>query len=85
MYYICINIIQHSDEAVHVNTAESYVSMLKKGILGTFHHVSKKHLNRYIGEFDFRFNHRKIEDHKRLIQAVLGVENKRLLYSESDA
>ncbi|MFC1729501.1 transposase [candidate division KSB1 bacterium] len=80
MYHICINIFQYSDEAVHVNTAESYFSLLKKGILDTFHHVSKKHLNRYIGEFDFRFNHRKIEDHERLIHAVLGVEDKRLLY-----
>ncbi len=38
----------------HTNTVESYFSILKRGVIGTYHHVSAEHLNRYLGEFDFR-------------------------------
>ena len=38
------------------NTVENYFSILKRGIYGTYHHVSQEHLNRYLGEFDFRYN-----------------------------
>ena len=41
----------------HCNTAENYFSILKRGIIGTFHHVSPQHLQRYTAEFDFRYNH----------------------------
>jgi len=43
---------------VHTNTVEGYFSILKRGIIGTFHHVSPQHLQRYVTEFDFRYNHR---------------------------
>jgi transposase-like protein len=42
----------------HTNTAEGYFSIFKRGIIGTFHHVSPQHLQRYATEFDFRYNHR---------------------------
>jgi transposase-like protein len=42
----------------HTNTVEGYFSILKRGIIGTFHHVSPQHLQRYVSEFDFRYNHR---------------------------
>jgi transposase-like protein len=42
-------------ETITTNTAESYFSLLKRGVYGTFHHVSKKHLHRYCAEFDLRF------------------------------
>lgn len=42
----------------HTNTIESAFSLLKRGIMGSFHHVSIKHLPRYLGEFEFRFNRR---------------------------
>jgi len=38
----------------YTNTVESYFAILKRGITGTFHHVSAQHLKRYVGEFDFR-------------------------------
>jgi hypothetical protein len=41
---------------VHCNTAEGYFSLVKRGIVGTFHHVSPAHLPRYLNEFDFRMN-----------------------------
>lgn len=62
------------------NTAESYFALLKRGVHGIFHHVSKHHLHRYCGEFDFRWNHRKIDDGKRTVAAIKGSDGKRLVY-----
>jgi len=42
----------------HSNTVEGYFGILKRGIIGTYHHVSQKHLHRYLAEFDFRYNNR---------------------------
>jgi transposase-like protein len=42
----------------HTNTVEGYFSILKRGILGTYHWVSEAHLHRYTAEFDFRYNRR---------------------------
>ena len=42
----------------HTNTVEGYFSIFKRGIYGVYHHVSAEHLKRYLGEFDFRYNHR---------------------------
>lgn len=67
----------------HVNTSESVHSLLKRGIIGTYHHVSKFHLHRYLSEFDFRFNNRKIEDGARTLEAIKGFEGKRLMYRDS--
>src|SRR2546421_9723751 len=64
----------------NTNTAESYFALLKRGIYGAFHHVSKKHLHRYCSEFDFRWNGRKISDTERRDGAVRGAEGKRLMY-----
>jgi hypothetical protein len=64
----------------HVNTAEGFFSLLKRGINGTFHHVGKKHLGRYVDEFAFRYNSRKTTDAQRAELAVKGAEGKRLMY-----
>ena len=55
---------------VHTNTVESKFSLLKRGIVGTFHQVSKKHLPLYLAEFDHRFNHRKDTDGQRTVSSV---------------
>lgn len=65
---------------VHTNFAESYFSLLKRGILGVFHHVSKKHLQRYLEEFDFRWNNRDVNDQDRMLQAIRQAAGKRLFY-----
>ena len=62
----------------HTNTAEGYFSLLKRGIIGTYHHISQQHLDRYLAEFDFRYNSRKVEDNTRMTLAVDGAEGKRL-------
>jgi transposase-like protein len=65
---------------VHTNTVEGYFSLVKRGIIGTFHNVSKKHLPLYLAEFDHRYNYRKVTDGERTIEGLAKVEGKRLTY-----
>jgi transposase-like protein len=67
---------------VHTNTAESFFALLKRGVYGSFHHVSRKHLHRYSDEFAFRWNHRKVTDGERTVSALGKIEGKRLKYRE---
>ena len=72
---------QYVDGNNHSNTVESSFSLLKRGLIGTFHHVGEQHLQRYVTEFDFRWNNRKVTDRERS-DALLGmVGGKRLRYS----
>jgi len=64
------------------NTVESYFALLKRGVHGTFHHVSKKHLLRYCDEFSFRWDNRKANDGEKAEQVVRGIEGKRLMLNE---
>jgi transposase-like protein len=66
----------------HVNTCESFFALLKRGHYGTFHQLSKTHLHRYVDEFEFRWNHRKVSDGARMLAAISGVEGKRLMYRQ---
>jgi transposase-like protein len=67
---------------VHVNTAEGYFSQLKRSIDGTYHHVSEGHLDKYLAEFDYRYNTRKIDDGNRTVQAIQMTKGKRLMYQQ---
>jgi transposase-like protein len=86
------DVVKHSqDEYVrgdaHTNTAESFFSILKRGIYGVYQHVSPYHLHRYTAEFDFRFNHREklgFDDEMREVQALKGISGKRLTYRRID-
>ena len=64
------------------NEVEAYFALLKRGIVGSFHHVSKQHLNRYCDEFSFRWNHRQISDGERTVEAIKAGEGKRLMYRD---
>lgn len=67
----------------HTNTVENYFSILKRGLIGVYQHVSPKHLKRYVGEFDFRYNNRAglgVTDDMRRDRAIKGIEGKRLTY-----
>jgi len=69
----------------HVNTAENFYSILKRGITGIYHSVSETHLHRYLREFDFRYSNRSglgIEDAERAAKTLRGVEGKRLTYAQ---
>jgi transposase-like protein len=67
---------------VHTNTAEGFFSLLKRGINGSFHHVSQGHLHRYCDEFAFRYENRKVSDGARAAMLVTGAEGKRLTYKQ---
>ena len=70
----------------HTNTVESYFSILKRGVIGTYHHVSAEHLKRYLGEFDFRHNERArlgVDDSQRTAKAIRGAAGKRLTYQRA--
>jgi transposase-like protein len=69
-------------DGVTTNSIESVWAVLKRGIYGTFHHVSPKHLGRYVDEFTFRLNDGNVERHTldRLDSFVDGVAGKRLTY-----
>ncbi len=63
---------------VTTNTVESSFSLLKRGVMGSFHHISRKHLPLYLAEFDFRWNHRKTTDGERTVAGLRKAEGKRL-------
>lgn len=67
---------------VHTNTVEGYFSIFKRGMKGVYQHCKEKHLHRYLAEFDFRYNARKITDGERAALAVRGIEGKRLTYQQ---
>jgi transposase-like protein len=71
---------QYVDGANHSNTVESSFSLLKRGLIGTFHHVGEQHLQRYAVEFDFRWNHRKVTDKERAATLLQSIAGKRLTY-----
>jgi transposase-like protein len=68
---------------INTNTAESFFALLKRGVHGTFHHVSKTHLHRYCDEFSFRWDGRKVTDGERTVEAIKGAEGKRLVYRQT--
>jgi transposase-like protein len=71
---------------VTTNTVEGYFSILKRGLIGTFHHVGAQHLQRYVNEFDFRYNTRSalgFNDTDRSLIALKGIAGKRLMYSHT--
>ena len=68
----------------HTNTVENYFSILKRGVVGVYHHVSQQHLKRYVGEFDFRYNTRDVTDAERAREALKGIGGKRLTYRRTD-
>lgn len=67
---------------VTTNTVEGFFSILKRGINGIYHSVSKEHLHRYVGEYEYRYNTRKLTDGERVVQVIKASEGKRLFYKQ---
>lgn len=81
---------QYVDEeipTIHTNTIEGYFSIFKRGMKGVYQHCAKRHLNRYLAEFDFRYNNRialGCNDSDRQAAALKGAIGKRLSYRRID-
>jgi transposase-like protein len=84
--------VNHSIEeyvrgGAHVNTAENYFSIFKRGIYGIYHHISEKHMPLYLAEFDFRYNNRMklgVDDTERAEKILRGARGKRLTLRRPD-
>ena len=74
---------QYARGDVHTNTIESSFALVKRGIIGVYHNVSKEYLHRYLWQFDFIWNARKLNDGERTVLAVKSAEGKRLTYKAS--
>ena len=75
---------KYVDGMVHTNSIESVWAVFKRGVHGTFHHVSKKHLHRYVDEFTFRLNEGncEVDTIDRMESLVRGMGGKRIPYKE---
>ena len=69
-------------DMAHTNGIESFGALLDRGIMGTFHHVSPKHLDRYVGEFAGRHNLRPADTEDQMVAMVEGMDGKRLRYGD---
>lgn len=65
----------------HTNNIEGFWSQLKRGIIGIYHQVSVKHLDNYVGEFEYRYNTRELSEGARF-DNMLSLSSKRLTYDE---
>jgi ISXO2-like transposase domain len=69
----------------HINTAEGFFSIFKRGMTGVYQHCSERHLHRYLNEFDFRYSNRirlGVDDAERTQRAIEGAAGKRLTYRQ---
>jgi transposase-like protein len=72
---------------IHTNTIEGFFSIFKRGMRGVYQHCAKKHLHRYLAEFDFRYSNRAklgFNDEARTENMVRGIVGKRLTYRPVD-
>jgi transposase-like protein len=70
---------------LHSNTVENFFSILKRGVIGTYHHWSEAHIHRYLAEFDFRYSTKDISDRERADKSLIGSFGKRLIYRRTAA
>ena len=78
-------LVNHSAEqyvsgSVHTNNIENFWSLLKRCIKGIYHHVSNKHLEKYVNEFTFRYNNRNLSNGSKFDIAIANGVNKSLNY-----
>lgn len=75
--------VRKGDAAIHTNTIEGFFSIFKRGMKGVYQHCQKKHLHRYLAEFDFRYSNRQAlgcNDGDRADRLLAGIVGKRLTY-----
>jgi transposase-like protein len=69
-------------DSIHVNTAEGFFGLFKRGMRGNYQHCAEKNLHRYVAEFDFRYNTRSMTDGERAVLAIQSGAGKRLTYRQ---
>lgn len=80
--------VSRCDRTIHTNTVEGFFSIFKRGMKGVYQQCDKKHLHRYLAEFDFRYSNRMalgIGDVARADNLLAGVVGKRLTYETAGA
>ena len=76
------SVSEYVNGQAHTNGIESFWAMLKRGYHGTYHHMSEKHLGRYVGEFSGRHNRRDLDTIDQMQTIATGMIGKRLTYAE---
>ena len=79
---VCHSVGEYVRDQAHVNGMESFWSLLKRGYHGTYHHMSAKHLDRYVTEFSGRHNDRETDTIDQMARMAQGMVGKRLKYQE---
>ena len=73
---------EYVNDRAHTQGIESFWALMKRGLHGTYHHVSVKHLDRYVGEFSGRHNARPLDTINQMERMVQGMKGKRLRYQD---
>ncbi|GBQ62275.1 transposase [Ameyamaea chiangmaiensis NBRC 103196] len=79
--------VDYVDPTIHTNTIEGAFSIVKRGMKGVYQHCAKKHLHRYVAEFEFRYNNREkvgIADEGRYVLSLKNTVGKRLSYKPAN-
>ncbi|PYV28392.1 MAG: IS1595 family transposase [Acidobacteria bacterium] len=79
---VCHSTKEYVRGDIHTNTVESSFALVKRGIVGIYHNVSREYLHRYLWQFDFIWNNRELNDGERTVLAVQSAEGKRLVYKQ---
>jgi transposase-like protein len=79
---VCHSMYEYVRGDVHTNSIEGFFGMLKRGLNGIYHSVSKKHLHRYLSEFEFRHDNGAMSDGQRMVKAIKAANHKRLTYRQ---
>ncbi len=74
---------KYVDGDLYTNTIEGFFALLKRGMVGTYHSVSKKHLHRYVSEAEFKYNTRREDDGSRMVRAIQAADGRRLTYKQT--
>jgi len=77
---VCHATKEYARGEVNVNTAESSHALIRRGLVGIYHNVSSEYLHRYLWQWDFLWNNRKLNDGERSTLAIQSAEGRRLMY-----